>query len=72
MAILILEAVGPKAEELADEASKATEIPVGHDPDFDSFTFDSDEYADEELQGIVFDALAGADPAWREHLSLSD
>jgi hypothetical protein len=35
-------------------------------------TFDSDSFRDEELQGIVFDALVGIDPDWRAHLTLAE
>jgi hypothetical protein len=70
--LLILEGIGPNADRLADEASKLTEVPVGHDPDLGSVTFDSDEYGDEELQALIFDALNGIDSAWGEHLRLAE
>jgi hypothetical protein len=70
--LLILEGIGPNAEQLADEASKLTEVPVGHDPEFGSATFDSDEYGDEELEAMIVDALNGIDPSWREHLQVSE
>ena len=70
--MLILNAIGPKGEELALEAGKVTEIPVGYDADLDSATFDSDAYEDAELEGIVFDALGGLDSDWRSHLELAE
>lgn len=72
MGILILNKTGPKGEELALEAGKITEIAVGIDPEFDSATFDSDAYGDDELEGIVFDALNGLDSEWRSHLELAE
>jgi hypothetical protein len=72
MAILMLEASGPKAEELAMEAGRATEIPVGWDPEFDCATFDADGLADDELQTVVFEALASIEPEWQTHLRLTD
>jgi hypothetical protein len=68
MGLLFLNAVGPKGEELAMAAGKVTDIAVGWDEEFDSATFDSDTYDEAELKGIVFDALEGIDPDWREHL----
>jgi len=72
MGMLFLQSIGPKGGELALEAGKVTEIPVGFDPDLESATFDSDAYGEEELQGIVFDALGGLDPEWRSHLELAE
>jgi len=66
--MLILNAIGPRGEELALEAGKITEIPVGIDAELDSATFDSAAYEEAELEGIVFDALGGLDPDWRSHL----
>ena len=68
MGMLILKATGPRGEELALDAGKITEIPVGYDSELDSATFDSDAYDEAELQGIIFDALGGLDPDWRSHL----
>jgi hypothetical protein len=70
--LLILNATGPRGEELAMEAGKVTDIPVGWDAEFDSATFDADAYDEAELQGIVFDALGGLDPEWRSHLELAE
>jgi hypothetical protein len=71
-AMLAFEAIGPKAEELAVQAGKVTDIPVGYDPEFHCARFDSDSFRDEELQGIVFDALAGIDPDCQAHLTLAE
>jgi hypothetical protein len=68
MALLFLESIGPEGERLALEAGRLTEIPVGFDSGLGSATFDSDELGEAELEGIVFDALAGIDPDWRDHL----
>jgi hypothetical protein len=68
MALLFLESIGPEGERLALEAGRLTEIPVGFDADLGSATFDSDELGEAELEGIIFDVLAGIDPDWRDHL----
>ncbi len=57
MGILILEATGPRGEELATQAGKVTDIAVGFDPEFECATFDSEALDEAELQGVVFDAL---------------
>ena len=67
-AMLILEATGPNGEQLAIEAGKVTDIPVGWDSEFDSATFDADALDEEELRKVVFEALDGIDPDWRSHL----
>ena len=72
MGMLILDQIGPKGEELALEAGRVTEIPVGIDPEFKSATFDADGYEEGELQGIVFDALSGLDADWQSHLKLAE
>ena len=72
MGILTLEAIGPKGEELAYAAAKTTDLPVGFDSELECATFDSDSLEEGELQGIVFDALSGIDPGWREHLRLAE
>jgi hypothetical protein len=72
MALLILEATGPKGEELAMKAGDELDIPVGFDPEFESATFDSETIADEaELQTIVFEALGRIDPDWQSQLRLA-
>ena len=48
--ILMLESTGPKAEELAMEAGRVADLPVGYDPDLECATFDSDS-----LDGITQD-----------------
>ena len=70
--ILTLEAIGPKAEQLATEAGKVTDIPVGYDPEFECATFDSGMLEGKELEAVVIDALAGIDPEWQAHLRLAD
>jgi hypothetical protein len=70
--ILILEAIGPNAEQLATDAGKVTDIPVGYDSEFDCATFDSDTLEGKELEAVVFDALAGIDPEWQTHLRLAE
>jgi hypothetical protein len=70
--ILILEATGPDAERLADEAGRAADIAVGFDPEFRTATFDSETLDGEQLQAAVFEALSGIDPAWQDHLQPAD
>ena len=72
MSILILEAVGPKGEQLAMQAGDQLDIPVGFDPEFESATFDADSIAEDELQTIVFEALGRIDPEWQSHLRVAD
>jgi hypothetical protein len=70
MAMLILEAIGPRGEELAMAAGKARDIAVGWDSEFDSATYDADGIDDEELQAVIFEELDAQDPEWRSHLQL--
>lgn len=70
--MLILNAIGPRGEELAMEAAKLTDIPAGFDPEFKCATYDSETLSDGEMQGIVFDALAGLDSEWQAHLSIAE
>ena len=70
--ILILEAVGPRAEELANQAGQNREIAVGFDPEFESFTFDADAITEEELAKVVFEELDDLEPDWRSHLTPVD
>jgi hypothetical protein len=72
MAILTLEAIGPKGEQLAMDAGKSTDIPVGFDPEFECATFDADGIEDDELQTVVFEALAEIEPEWQAHLRLAE
>jgi hypothetical protein len=69
MAILILDAIGSSGEQLAIEAGKVTEIPVGYDSELNCATFDSDTLGEDELQRVIFDALPGIDPNWQTHLA---
>jgi hypothetical protein len=70
MAMLILEEIGPRAEELALAAGKARGIAVGWDSEFDSATFDADGIDEDELQTVIFEELDAQDPEWRTHLQL--
>lgn len=72
MALLILAAIGPRAEELALEAGDAADIAVGYDPGLDCATFDSETLDAEELQAAVFEVLATLDGDWRSHLVIAD
>ena len=72
-ALLTLEAIGPKGEELAMQAGETLDVPVGFDTEFQCATFDSDAHDDEEhLKSAVFEALAGADPDWESHLRVAE
>jgi hypothetical protein len=68
--MLILEAIGPRGEELAIAAGEAREIAVGWDSEFDSATFDTDGIDETELQAVIFEELDAQDPEWRSHLQL--
>ena len=68
--MLILEAIGPRGEELAMAAAKARDIAVGWDSEFDSATFDADGIDEAELQTVIFEELDARDPEWRSHLQL--
>ena len=68
--MLILEAIGPRGEELAMAAGKARDIAVGWDPEFDSATFDADGISDSELETVIFEELDAQDPEWRTQLQL--
>jgi hypothetical protein len=68
--MLILEAIGPRGEELAMAAGKARDIAVGWDSEFDSATFDADGIDETELEAVVFEELDAQDPEWRSHLQL--
>jgi hypothetical protein len=71
MAMLFLEATGPRGEELALAAADASGIAVGWDTEFSSATFDSD-LDDAELQAQVFAELDRLDPDWRSHLRVAE
>jgi hypothetical protein len=68
--MLILEAIGPRGEELAMAAGKARDIAVGWDSEFDSATFDADGIDEDELEAVIFEQLDVQDPEWRSHLEL--
>ena len=72
MAMLILEAIGPKGEELAMAAGEATGVAVGWDEEFESATFDSDTHDDDEFETLITGALASIDPDWQSHLRVVD
>jgi hypothetical protein len=68
MGMLILEAVGPRGEELALGAADARGYPVGWDSEFNSATIDADGVDDDELRTVIFEELASRDPEWRSHV----
>jgi len=68
MAMLILEAIGPRGEELAMAAAEARGYPAGWDSEFDSATIDADGVADDELRAVIFEELDARDAEWRSHL----
>ena len=72
MAMLILEAIGPRGEELVLAAAAARGYPVGWDSEFDSATIDADGVDDDELRTVIFEQLDSQDPEWRSHLQVVD
>jgi hypothetical protein len=70
--MLIMEAVGPRGEELAMAAGAAREIAVGWDSEFNSATFDADGIDDTELEAVIVEELDDRDPDWRLQLRLVD
>jgi predicted methyltransferase MtxX (methanogen marker protein 4) len=70
--MLVMEAVGPRGEELAMAAGKARDIAVGWDSEFNSATFDTDEIDDSELEAVIVEELDDRDPDWRSQLRLVD
>jgi hypothetical protein len=72
MGLVTLEAIGPKGEQLALAAGEVTDTPVGFDSELNSATFDSDSLEGAELEAVLFDALSGLDPEWREHLRVAE
>lgn len=68
--MLILEAIGPRGEELAMAVADSHGFPVGWDSEFDSATIDADGVDDGELQELIFTALDARDPDWRSQLRL--
>ena len=69
MGMLILEAIGPRGEELAMAAAQARGYPAGWDPEFESATIDADGIDGVELRTVIFEQLDSQDPEWRSHLS---
>jgi hypothetical protein len=70
MGMLILEAIGPRGEELAMGAAQARGYPAGWDEEFSSATIDADGVEDDELRTVIFEELDARDPEWRSHLKL--
>lgn len=70
--MLIMEAIGPRGEELAMAAGAARDIAVGWDDEFSSATFDADDIDDAELEAVITEELDDRDPDWRSHLRLVD
>ena len=68
MAILVLEATGPRAEELALEAGGLSDLAVGWDAELGCATFDADGLDEEGLREAVVEALGSLDPDWGSHL----
>jgi hypothetical protein len=69
--MLIMEAIGPRGEELAMAAGAARDIAVGWDGEFNSATFDADT-DDSELEAVIVEELDEQEPDWRSHLRLVD
>jgi hypothetical protein len=72
MGMLILEATGPRGEDLAIAAGEARGFAVGWDSEFESATFDVDGMDDGDLQELVFEELESRDSEWRSQLRLVD
>jgi hypothetical protein len=73
MAMVILETIDARGEELAEQAADALGVAAGADPDFDSVTLDSEEHeTDEALAEDVVNALDDLDADWRSHLSIAE
>jgi hypothetical protein len=70
--MLIMEAIGPRGEELAMAAGAARDIAVGWDDEFNSATFDTDDIDDSELEAVIVEELDDREPDWRSHLKLVD
>lgn len=70
--MLIMEAIGPRGEELAMAAGAARDIAVGWDDEFNSATFDADGMDDDELEAVIVEELDDHEPEWRSHLKLVD
>ena len=72
MGMLILEAIGPRGEELAMAAAAARGYAAGWDAEFDSATIDADGIYDDELRAVIFEELEAQDSEWRSHLQPVD
>jgi hypothetical protein len=72
MGMLILEAIGPRGEELALAAAAERGYPVGWDEEFNSATIDADGVEDAELRTVIFEELDAQDPDWRSQLKEVD
>jgi hypothetical protein len=72
MGMLILETIGPRAEELADKAAEAVDAAAGFDPDFNCVTFDSDDLENDALEAAVVQALGGIDSDWQSQLRVAE
>jgi hypothetical protein len=70
--MLIMEAIGPRGEELAMAAGAARDIAVGWDGEFNSATFDADGMDDSELEAVIVEELDDREPDWRSQLRLVD
>jgi hypothetical protein len=71
MAMLFLEAIGPRGEELALAAGDVAGVAVGWDEELSSATFDSD-LDEAELSEQVFAELDRLDTDWRSHLRVTE
>ena len=72
MAMLMLEAIGPRGEELAMAAGDARGVAVGWDEEFSTATFDSDDADEAGLQALIFEELDAREPDWRSHLRVAE
>jgi hypothetical protein len=70
--MLIMETIGPRAEELASQAADQVGAAAGFDPEFNCVTFDSDDLENEPLEAAVVNALGGLDPDWVSHLRVAE
>jgi hypothetical protein len=71
MGMLILEAIGPRAEELSEKAGEAVGAATGFDPDYNCATFDSDDLENDALETAVVAALGNIDGDWQSHLRVA-
>ena len=64
-ALLNLEAIGPRGEELALAAGDAIDVPVGFDPDLECATFDADSLEPDDLKGLLAPYPAAGMTSWQ-------